>query len=82
MVISLRIFLFGWVRESLNDSSLLLELPENSRVGDLRNFFVVRIPPLGEPGLLRIAVNHEYVEDDHLLKTGDEIAIIPPVSGG
>ena len=81
-MISVRIFLFGWVRESLNDSSLMLDLPENSRVGDLRNFFSVRIPSLVEPGLLRIAVNHEYVGDEYGLKSGDEVAIIPPVSGG
>ncbi len=29
-----------------------------------------------------IAVNHEYVPEDHRLKIGDEIAVIPPVSGG
>ena len=31
---------------------------------------------------LSIAVNQEYREDDFLVKEGDEIVIIPPVSGG
>ncbi|MGB2868811.1 MAG: MoaD/ThiS family protein [Bacteroidota bacterium] len=31
---------------------------------------------------LRLAVNCEYVNGDHLLKEGDEVAVIPPVSGG
>ena len=31
---------------------------------------------------LRLAVNCEYVNGDHPLKEGDEVAVIPPVSGG
>lgn len=31
---------------------------------------------------LAVAVNREYVQADHILKDGDEVALIPPVSGG
>ncbi len=31
---------------------------------------------------LRLAVNYEYVSNDHPLNNGDEVAVIPPVSGG
>ena len=32
---------------------------------------------------LRWAINHEFVdEDSHLLSSGDEVALIPPISGG
>jgi molybdopterin synthase sulfur carrier subunit len=31
---------------------------------------------------LRFAVNYEYVSNDHPLNDGDEVAVIPPVSGG
>lgn len=31
---------------------------------------------------IRVAVNCEYVQNSHLLKPGDEVAILPPVSGG
>ncbi|MEX0736976.1 MAG: MoaD/ThiS family protein [Bacteroidota bacterium] len=36
----------------------------------------------GWRGSLRLAVNREYVPGGHLLRPGDEVAIIPPVSGG
>jgi sulfur-carrier protein len=32
--------------------------------------------------VLRFAVNHEYVDNDCILHNGDEVAVIPPVSGG
>jgi molybdopterin synthase catalytic subunit/molybdopterin converting factor small subunit len=35
-----------------------------------------------EPGGLLYAVNKEYAERDHALQDGDEVALIPPVSGG
>jgi molybdopterin converting factor subunit 1 len=31
---------------------------------------------------MRLAVNHEYVHNNHPLRDGDEVAVIPPVSGG
>jgi molybdopterin synthase sulfur carrier subunit len=31
---------------------------------------------------MRVAVNHEYVQEEALIHDGDEVAIIPPVSGG
>jgi molybdopterin converting factor subunit 1 len=33
-------------------------------------------------GSVRVAVNHEFVRDDRIVIEGDEVAIIPPVSGG
>ena len=42
-----------------------------------------RYPKLKDTGFLsRVAVNAEYVDVSHRLKAGDEIALIPPVSGG
>ena len=50
-------------------------------VRDLADLLAARIPTLRTaPGL--IAVNHTYVQADHILNDGDEVAFIPPVSGG
>ena len=38
--------------------------------------------PFSSLDRLIIAVNGEYVRPDHILKDGDEVALIPPVSGG
>jgi molybdopterin synthase catalytic subunit/sulfur carrier protein ThiS len=55
-----------------------LELPEGARARD-----VWALLELGsEPPGLAYAVNRQYVDRDHGLEDGDELAIIPPVSGG
>ena len=60
-----------------------LELPENSTVGDLiahvRDIFPLLAPPDVD---IVAAVNAEYVEGSTVLQPGDEVALIPPVSGG
>ncbi len=60
-----------------------LDLPENSTVEDL----VARVrgifPQLAPPGVnIVAAVNAEYAEGNTVLRPGDEVALIPPVSGG
>jgi molybdopterin synthase catalytic subunit/sulfur carrier protein ThiS len=55
-----------------------MELPEGSRARE-----VWELLDLGpEPAGLAYAVNRQYVDRDHALSDGDELAIIPPVSGG
>ena len=68
--------LFAGLRERAGSSSL--ELDDVARVEDVW-------PRLGlgdEPPGLLYAVNREYVERSHTLEDGDEVAVIPPVSGG
>ncbi len=60
-----------------------LELPENSTVGDLIAHVRDIFPQLAPPGVdIVAAVNAEYVEGSTVLHSGDEVALIPPVSGG
>jgi molybdopterin synthase catalytic subunit/molybdopterin converting factor small subunit len=68
--------LFAGLRERAGQSRL--ELDDVSRVEDVW-------PALGlgdEPAGLLYAVNRDYVERGHELADGDEVAVIPPVSGG
>ncbi len=75
--------LFAILREKAGTPELVLELPEASSVADLLEEVGRRFP--GLPSLTpnsMVAVNAEYVEGSHLLHDGDEVALIPPVSGG
>ena len=55
-----------------------LELPQGARVREA--WELLELGP--EPAGLAYAVNRQYVDRDHALSDGDELAIIPPVSGG
>src|SRR3954464_11405447 len=66
------------LRERAGARQITIELPEGARVRDA-------LDSLGDlaAGLpLVMAVNREYAPEDHVLDPGDELALIPPVSGG
>ena len=70
--------LFAGLRELAGTGRRELELPEGSSSADVW-------PALGlgdEPAGLLYAVNREYAEPGRKLSDGDEVALIPPVSGG
>jgi molybdopterin converting factor subunit 1 len=70
--------LFAALRERAGTCERRLELDDGATVAD-----VWRALELGEePGGLLYAVNKEYAERDRALADGDEVALIPPVSGG
>jgi molybdopterin converting factor small subunit len=59
-----------------------LEIPDEVTDSDcLRRFVGERWPELNSPGV-RLAVNHTLVHDAVPLSRGDEIAFLPPMSGG
>ncbi|MEZ5098711.1 MAG: molybdenum cofactor biosynthesis protein MoaE [Thermoleophilia bacterium] len=71
--------LFAGLRERAGFAERELELPDGAPVADVAR----AIPELGGlPDGLRFAVNKEYAADDRPLADGDEVALIPPVSGG
>ncbi len=72
--------LFAMLRERAGAQELTLELPEGARVSDaLRSD---ALAGLAEGIPLVMAVNREYADGDRVLDPGDELALIPPVSGG
>ncbi len=76
--------LFAVFRERAGRDRLALELPEGATVADALAA-AAREPGLGEllPRMpARVAVNHEYASEDAVIEAGDELALIPPVSGG
>ena len=75
--------LFAILRERANVAELQIELPARSTVDDGRQAILQKLPQLA-PLLKRVAfaVNQSYVSTETILKDGDELALIPPVSGG
>lgn len=78
-----RVLVFGVLKELIPEPSASLELPEGARVRQMldhyRKVFAEREALWRS---LAVAVNREYVSVEHMLKDGDEVALLPPVSGG
>ena len=75
--------LFAGYRQAAGTASVPLELAEGSTVGGLAEQVVRLYPAIGtDPGKLVVAVNQECADHGLSLKDGDEVALIPPVSGG
>ena len=78
-----RVLYFASVRERLRREHDEIEVGSRATVADLWEALRRRHPGLSEVGAsLRFAVNQEYVDRQHGLADGDEVAVIPPVSGG
>ncbi len=73
-----RVRLFAALRERAGADEMALELPDGALVRDA----LARMAPLTADVPIVMAVNHEYAAGDQALSAGDEIALIPPVSGG
>jgi molybdopterin converting factor subunit 1 len=76
--------LFAIARQRLGTSELLLELPSGATAGTALDALSLQAPADAGPLLARcaLAVNREYVSRQSVLHDGDEVAVIPPVSGG
>ena len=79
---NVRVRLFASAREAAGVGHLLLEVPETATVKDALGEILRAHPRLGEIGQMVLARNREYVGLDASLVDGDELALIPPVSGG
>jgi len=74
---------FAMCQEIAGKEAEILEVPENITTREVWDILITRYPGL-EPyrDRSRLAVNLEYILTDRPLKEGDEICLIPPVSGG
>jgi molybdopterin synthase sulfur carrier subunit len=78
-----KILLFGITREITGQSRI--EVPEGAgitTVKTLKNWLGKQYPAMEDLSSLAVAVDSEYAEDEDLLSADQEIALIPPVSGG
>ncbi|HLH21667.1 MAG TPA: molybdopterin converting factor subunit 1 [Chloroflexota bacterium] len=78
-----RLRFFAAAREAMGQTATTLDLPDGSTVGDLRARLRAEHPAFAAlPPDMMVSVNLEYRTPDYRLSDGDEVAFIPPVSGG
>jgi len=81
--IHVRLRLFAMQREQAGAREVALELPDGATVDDAWAALVELHPALAPGGsVVRFAVNADYADTAMVLADGDEVACIPPVSGG
>ena len=79
----IKVLFFGKLRELLElDSRILTILEDNYSIQDLVNYLKASYPILNEH-IFVVSLNKNYVFDlDEDLHNNDEVALIPPISGG
>ncbi len=79
---TIRLLTFGIARDICGGAQVAIELPQGATVQQLRQQLLQRFPRLLDLRAIAIAVNSEYARDEQVLHPSDEVALIPPVSGG
>jgi molybdopterin converting factor subunit 1 len=79
----IQVLYFAVFRERIGRDAEPLELADGATVAAAIDALAARHPVIAQlRGRFRIAVAHDFVDDAHVLHTGDELALIPPVAGG
>ena len=77
------VLFFGMLKELTGRASDTIDVAENASVADVLRHYESQVPRLKDAmSSLALAVNQQYAAPDTKLKTDDEIALLPPVSGG
>ncbi len=82
-MISITLKLFAVYQDVLGCSDMTMELPTGTTIGEVCDRICNQHPELKKwQDLTRFAINLQFVEPDTTLSNGDEVVLIPPVSGG
>ncbi len=73
---------FGIAREMVGSAEASLSISDGATVQEIKQRLIEQHPTLATIGTFRLAVNQAFAQDGDQVQAGDEIAIIPPVSGG
>lgn len=74
--------LFGIARQIVGKSTLCCTVTEAIKVEELLEILKQKYPDFQKLTSLLVALNEEYAENHQIIQANDEIALIPPVSGG
>lgn len=81
--ITVTVKLFAAYQEAYGTPEIQMEVPAGTAVKMVRDRLIAEYPQLLQwQDLTRFGINYQFVEPDTLLTQGDEVVLIPPVSGG
>jgi len=81
--VRIRVLFYGMARDLAGKSADSIEIPEGGRLRDVFEWYASRIPALrGFDSSIVLSRNHEFAPRDTAVADGDEVAFLPPVSGG
>ncbi len=81
--ITITLKLFAIYQEALGVPEKMMTLPVGTTAGEVRDRLLTEHPNLSPwRDLTRFGINLQFVEPDTPLQEGDELVLIPPVSGG
>ena len=78
----IQLLFFGITTDLVGEKSMSISIIDNTSITELKSILMTRFSGLKNIHEFAIAVNEDYAEDDLIIKNGDVVAIIPPVSGG
>ncbi|MDX1408217.1 MAG: MoaD/ThiS family protein [Saprospiraceae bacterium] len=78
----IKLIAFGIARDILQERSIVWPVERDSTIADVKEALQAAFPAFAKLRSLRCAVNEDYVPDSHVVRDGDEVVLIPPVSGG
>lgn len=74
---------FALHREAVGKEKIILDIEENAPIEKLLELLIEKYPGLRKlEEYTFISLNHEYADKNRKLKSGDEVALFPPVGGG
>jgi len=82
LTIQIKMLYFARVRDITHIPNEVLEIKQNSSTKELLNLLYVKYPKLQDEKNLGISVNCLISKSDTILRNSDEVALLPPISGG
>lgn len=79
----IKVKFFAYTREITGQSETEMEIMEGTDLAGIMKLLTEKFPGLRRySSEINMAVNHEYAPPETVVKEGDEVALLPPVSGG
>jgi molybdopterin converting factor subunit 1 len=82
IIYKMKVLAFGIVKDIFSNSMVDVILKDDATIEELKMLLEQKYPRLNQLGSYMIAVNNQYASGNEVIHEGDEVAIIPPVSGG